>query len=242
MTYDIIKIPSPNCSDREGNAVKALVIHCIGLDLADVIHGFSYSVDDGGLGVSAHYVVPQITGQEFCDAFGLATPLQFPDQIPVIQFVDEDHNAWHAGQSWWGNLNTLPGCENTLNPCSIGIEFHSPGYDDKTIPHTFAAYTPDQIRIGALLMQNIIQRHAILPNNVAAHSDIAPLRMDGSCKTDPGPLFPWKDLYDRHGIGFWPDFDLSVSDDQLKERLLDLGYTTNNEYALNAFKMRFCEL
>jgi N-acetylmuramoyl-L-alanine amidase len=52
----------------------------------------------------------------------------------------------------------------------------------------------------AELVKDLVNRYQISPTNVLAHSDIAPTR-----KQDPGPLFPWKKLYDEYGIGMWYD-------------------------------------
>ncbi len=194
MAYDIIKIPSVNFSSREECPVKALVIHCIGLSIMDVINGLTKSTDDGGLGVSAHYFIPQISGSDFLSETGIFADLKYPDQIPIIQFVEETDKAWHAGYSRWQDLNQLPGCQDSLNACSVGIEFHAPGYDDTTEPNTFAPYTDEQILIGAALIKDIINRHSLTSSNLVRHSDISPMRPDGTYKTDPGPLFPWDRL------------------------------------------------
>lgn len=247
MSYDIIKIPSPYYSERMGCPIKALVVHCIGLDLVDIIKGFSLQHGDGGIGVAAHYFIPNVTGQEFCTITKVNHSLLYPDQIPIVQFVDEQKNAWHAGQSWWSDLNNLPGCENTLNPCSIGIEFHAPGFDDKSNPPIFKPFTRSQIDIGAKLIKDIIRRHNIHDKNIVAHSDIAPLRPDGSRKFDPGPLFPWRYLFQKYQIGLFIDENLTQQTKQTKSRLREVGYimssgetwTENDVCALDAFQTRY---
>ena len=50
------------------------------------------------------------------------------------------------------------------------------------------------------MVKDISKRYMIPPTNILAHSDIAPTR-----KQDPGPLFPWKKLYEEHQIGMWYD-------------------------------------
>ena len=49
----------------------------------------------------------------------------------------------------------------------------------------------------AALGRDIAARHAIPPEHVLAHSDVAPGR-----KIDPGEKFDWKGLYEQ-GLGHW---------------------------------------
>jgi AmpD protein len=86
----------------------------------------------------------------------------------VIQFVDPDKRAWHAGLSNWGG-------RERCNDFSIGIELE--GCD--TLPFEAVQYE----RLAALI-QELCERFPI--EAVVGHSDIAPGR-----KTDPGPCFDW---------------------------------------------------
>jgi N-acetylmuramoyl-L-alanine amidase len=127
--------------------------------------------------VSAHYLVPeQETGSR---------PI-------VLQLVPEQLRAWHAGASYWqGRTN--------INDSSIGIEIVNNGPTETPQGVAWAAYTPFQIAMVKRLASDVIARYDIAPVNVLGHSDIAPSR-----KSDPGPLFPWKELAEA-GIGAWPD-------------------------------------
>ncbi len=104
----------------------------------------------------------------------------------VTRLVDEDKRAWHAGKSYWDG-------EEDMNSASIGIEIQNPGHEFGYVPFTAA-----QVAAVIALCKDIMQRHGIAPENVLAHSDIAPQR-----KEDPGELFPWEELA-QHGIGVWP--------------------------------------
>ncbi len=100
----------------------------------------------------------------------------------VLQLVPESRRAWHAGISVWAG-------ETDMNSASIGVEIVHPGYLDPR------PYTAAQIEATAALARDICQRHAIPPERVLAHSDIAPGR-----KRDPGEFFPWEELA-RRGVG-----------------------------------------
>lgn len=126
--------------------------------------------------VSSHYLVGDIANEN-----------------KVYQLVREDKRAWHAGVSYW------QGREN-LNDMSIGIEIVNKGFVEKDSVRHFFPFDGQQMKKVALLMQSIIERHNIKPTAVVGHSDIAPGR-----KQDPGPLFPWKILYKKYGIGAWYD-------------------------------------
>ncbi len=127
--------------------------------------------------VSAHYL---ITDDE---------PAQ------VWQLVDENRRAWHAGESAWYGLSSL-------NANSIGIEIVNLGAkaQGNTIPDSreqWDAFTPSQMQRLIALLQDIVMRHQIRPQNIVGHSDIAPQR-----KIDPGPRFDWQQLA-QAGLGRW---------------------------------------
>lgn len=86
----------------------------------------------------------------------------------IIQFVDFDKRAWHAGVSSFAGK---PQC----NDFSIGIELE--GADD--IEYTDAQYLALN-KVNKLLMETYPVK------NIVGHSDIAPGR-----KTDPGQSFDW---------------------------------------------------
>ncbi len=128
-----------------------------------------------GSEVSAHYLISDIN----------------PNHI--FQLVDESKRAWHAGISSWQG-------RNHINDTSIGVEIVNLGYiKDQQETIIWYPYPSDQIESVIALCQNIIARYNIHPTCVVGHSDIAPSR-----KQDPGPLFPWKQLYDN-GVGAWYD-------------------------------------
>ncbi|WP_378949909.1 N-acetylmuramoyl-L-alanine amidase [Mesorhizobium sp. ANAO-SY3R2] len=103
----------------------------------------------------------------------------------VVQMVRESDRAWHAGKSSWRG-------ETDINSCSVGIEIVNPG-------HTlgYRDFPEKQIEAVAALCRGIIERHAIVPERVLGHSDVALGR-----KIDPGERFPWRVLF-HAGVGHW---------------------------------------
>jgi N-acetylmuramoyl-L-alanine amidase len=103
----------------------------------------------------------------------------------IVQLVGEDRRAWHAGVGVWKG-------ERDINSASIGVEIVNPGHDGGSPP-----FPDPQIAEVIALLRDIGERHAIRPERVLAHSDIAPAR-----KIDPGERFPWEALW-RQGVGHW---------------------------------------
>lgn len=110
----------------------------------------------------------------------------------IYRLVDESRAAYHAGNSSWKNYTQL-------NNSSIGIEIVNAGWKDTPNGRVFPPFPQSQIDALIPLIKGIVERHQIAPENVLAHSDIAPLR-----KQDPGPMFPWYQLA-RAGLVVWPD-------------------------------------
>ena len=86
----------------------------------------------------------------------------------LIQYVDTDKRAWHAGVSQWNG-------REKCNDFSIGIELE--GADD--VP-----FAEPQYETLSTLARALFERYGTL--DIAGHSDIAPGR-----KSDPGPWFDW---------------------------------------------------
>jgi N-acetylmuramoyl-L-alanine amidase len=146
--------------------------------------------------------------------------------------VDEKNAAWHAGLSTWKNFSNL-------NNSSIGIEIVNPGFT--LAPDGRRQYYPfPQAQIDQLipLLKDLVKRHNVAPENILAHSDIAPQR-----KQDPGPLFPWKQLADA-GLVQWPEanavalakarFEAALPDvSWFQQKLAQHGYAVPNTGVLD---------
>ncbi len=158
--------PSPNCGLRPpGGEVSLLVIHnislppgCYGGDCIERLftncldwdeHAYFATIRD--LQVSAHLLIRR-DGE-------------------LVQFVNFDQRAWHAGQSRYRD-------RENCNDFSIGIELE--GTDDDP-------YTEVQYRVLAGVTAALMHYYPELdPGRIVGHSDIAPGR-----KTDPGTAFDW---------------------------------------------------
>lgn len=138
----------------------------------------------------------------------------------IVQLVDENDRAWHAGKSWWGGFTDI-------NSASLGIELDNNGNEP---------FPEAQINALLALLTDIRQRYAIPIANFIGHADVAPTRKD-----DPSVFFPWQRLA-GNGFGLWcdaaldpapPGFDLALA-------LAALGYDpTTFEASLSAFRLHY---
>ena len=157
--------------------------------------------------------------------YGLSVHYMIDAQGQMQQLVPEDRMAWHAGPSFWAGVQGL-------NKTSIGIELEHSDMGQTDFP---------KVQIDALvqLAKDIIIRHHIRPENVVAHSDIAP---EG--KMDPGRGFPWHQMAEQ-GIGLWYDIqdaDKMPQDMSVSELLAIIGYPVKGRQLTAsawAFRERF---
>ena len=246
---NVIYIESANQNSR----VDYVVIHATSANYAESVRLLTTRT---GRPVSAHYLIPDEND-----------PTYGHRRLRLHQFVKESERAWHAGVSYWGG-------DRGLNARSIGIEIvnefscvldmsavedsgsaaaeHS-GPD--AIVCDFPPFSEAQIEMLIELLRGIQQRHPrIGPLDFVAHSDIAvPHRR----RSDPGPLFPWRRLYEE-GIGAWYDeetrlrymaqfVDQLPTVERLQTALLRLGYMVEPTgeldyqtlFAVRAFQMHF---
>lgn len=193
--------PSPNFGERrDGKKPVMLIMHYTDTKaFADTVN----ILTDPDREVSAHYAV---------DLDGT-----------IVQLVDEEKRAWHAGKSFWAG-------ETDVNSASIGIEIQNYGHQ-----FGYRNFPAPQMKAVLELSQGIIKRWGILPQNVLAHSDIAPGR-----KKDPGELFPWAWLAEN-GVGLWPRATEGKKAGDIKKLLIDYGYDhgLDIKILLEAFQRHF---
>jgi N-acetylmuramoyl-L-alanine amidase len=104
------------------------------------------------------------------------------DDGHIYQLVADAMRAWHAGEGRWGGITDV-------NSASIGIELDNDGD---------TPFAPAQIASLLRLLTDLTDRLHIARTQIVGHEDFAPTR-----KSDPGALFPWKQLADA-GFGLWP--------------------------------------
>ena len=218
LPLDIVTLSSPNFNSRKGTSPIGIIIHCLGMEFLECLNTLTEKKSN----VSAHYFIPfhpaKILMQRYPQVLG-SYKFNYPDQCPVFVFVctekpDENTRAWQAGKSTWANWNSLPTCAISLNSCSIGIEFQSPGYANENYLYHFSTYSIAQINTGIHLIHHLVNFYKLNPFNILGHSDIAWNRISDEnninlsahpkqilTKTDPGALFPWKTLY-AEGLGY----------------------------------------
>jgi N-acetyl-anhydromuramyl-L-alanine amidase AmpD len=179
MNYTLNKtLQSPNQNSR----IRTLVMHYTAINLPGALNIFM----DPKKSVSAQYVVSDVLNES--------------GKYDIYHMVLDSQRAWHAGVSYWR------GSEN-LNSESIGIEIVNEGFPEiqNNLPvwqRSWYFYPKGQIQAVAELMRNLVDKYQIAPERVIGHSDIAPGR-----KFDPGPRFPWQEIYEKYGIGAWPNAD-----------------------------------
>jgi N-acetylmuramoyl-L-alanine amidase len=80
----------------------------------------------------------------------------------IFRLVPEDRRAWHAGVACWAG-------RRDINARSIGIELVNPGHE-----FDYRDFTAQQMDSLVILCTDILARHAIAPERVLGHSDVAP--------------------------------------------------------------------
>ena len=162
-------IASPNCDARPDAAqIDLIVLHSISLP-PGVFEGQAVQqLFTNTLDWDAHPYFQGIRGLRVSAHFFIRRDGR------LIQFVDADARAWHAGQSCYDG-------RRARNDDSIGIELE--GLEG-------GLFTNQQYQALAPLCQALRARYPIA--HIAGHEHIAPGR-----KRDPGPGFDWARLQQR---------------------------------------------
>lgn len=158
-------VPSPNFNDRPAHTeIQLVVIHNISLPPSQFGGGYIEQFFQNQLDWQAHPYFQTIEGMQ------VSAHLLILRSGEVLQFVNFNERAWHAGRSSYLG-------KKECNDYSIGIELE--GSDDQPFESV-------QYAVLAQVVASLQQAYPKIQQHLAGHSDIAPGR-----KTDPGPYFDW---------------------------------------------------
>ncbi|MCV2444705.1 1,6-anhydro-N-acetylmuramyl-L-alanine amidase AmpD [Acinetobacter bereziniae] len=160
------QVPSPNYNQRpENTEIQLIVIHNISLPPSQFGGGYIEQFFQNQLDWSIHPYFQTIQGMQ------VSTHLLILRTGEIIQFVNFNDRAWHAGRSsYLGKVE--------CNDYSIGIELE--GSDDLDFEEVQYQQLVDVVATLQLAYPKT-------DHHLAGHSDIAPCR-----KTDPGTHFEWQ--------------------------------------------------
>ena len=159
------QVPSPNYNQRPEHAeIQLVVVHNISLPPSQFGGAYIEQFFQNRLDWSKHPYFQSIEGMQ------VSTHLLILRTGEVLQFVNFNDRAWHAGRSSYL-------AKKECNDYSIGIELE--GSDDQLFEDVQYSLLAEVIATLQATYPKILQ-------HLAGHSDIAPGR-----KTDPGPYFDW---------------------------------------------------
>ncbi len=214
MKFKLIKSPNYTKKSRNNDLIKFIILHYTGMQSKRASIKRLCSKKHK---VSCHYLIDR--------------------KGKIIQLVNDNKIAWHAGKSRWKKFINL-------NKFSIGIELVNKG-------HIFGYqnFTSVQIKKLILLCKYLRKKYNIHSSNILGHSDIAPKR-----KKDPGEKFPW-DLMDRKKLGLFSNLNkenlitkkTKINRNKFFHNLSKIGYkyfsikksSKNDSHIIRAFQRRF---
>ena len=159
------QVPSPNYNQRpEHTEIQLVVVHNISLPPSQFGGAYIEQFFQNRLDWSKHPYFQSIEGMQ------VSTHLLILRTGEVLQFVNFNDRAWHAGRSSYL-------AKKECNDYSIGIELE--GSDDQPFEDV-------QYSVLAEVIATLQATYPKILQHLAGHSDIAPGR-----KTDPGPYFDW---------------------------------------------------
>ena len=215
MHFKIIQSPNYSKKTRKLDKIKFLIIHYTGMQS---VRASILRLTNLRSKVSCHYLINR-NGN-------------------IVQMVQDENVAWHAGKSKWKNFKNL-------NNTSIGIELVNKGHE-----LGYQNFPKKQVRSLIKLIFVLKKKYKIKASNILGHSDIAPIR-----KIDPGENFPWFKL-NKNGLGIHLK-NIKIKFFKIKNKkelrncffsnLYKIGYryfnrkksNSSDKFIVRAFQMRF---